>query len=185
MRKLLRRGTAFLCALIIAMCSLAVPVYAETDINTVSFSKLASAASGFISDVVARQEWMTGSGDGTNSYNTYFKGTTGGLTPGNAGGFLGYPDEANCSGVVWDWLSSQSTTGSVTYSYTSLREVGNMAGSATGNNPLVAYALFGRFMSQLGFDETGTASGGLLRSLSGWFLRVIYQLSNFVNLLFQ
>ena len=174
-----------MCALIIAMCSLAVPVYAETDINTVSFSKLASAASGFISDVVARQEWMEGEGDGTNVYVDYFKGTSGGLTPGNAGGLLGYPDEANCSGVVWDWLASQSTTGSVTYSYTSLQEVGTMAGSEIGNNSLYAYALFGRFMSQLGFDETGTSSGGLWRSIGGWFLRVIYQMCNFVNLLFQ
>lgn len=185
MRNLGRRLTAFVCAFVIMLSSFTVPVYAEEDANTVSFSKLASAASGFLSDAVAHKTWISGDASSYDSVlcsNNSLSSAT--LKPGNAGGMLGYPDESNCGGVVWDWLSSRTTVASVTYSYSSLIEIGG-TGAGEGNNPMVIYALFGRFMTQLGLDSTGDKSSGMARSIAGWSLGLVYQLANLSNVIFK
>lgn len=197
MRKLMRRGVAFLCAVLILCVSIATPVYAEEDANTVSFSKLASAAAGFLSDAVAHETWVTDyDGVGHDGYkNILTKVATSPLKAGNAGGLLGYPDESNCGGVVWDWLASRSTTGSVTYSYSSLLAINELdsaedtGGTTTIGNPLAVYAYYGYLLNQLGLDSSNKNTGGnfidgLIRSIGGGILGLMYQLSNVMNAFF-
>lgn len=201
MRKLMRRGVAFLCAMLVLCATIATPVYAEEDANTVSFAKLASAAAGFLSDSVAHEVWVTESdSEGHSGYETVLTKVSGSpLKAGNAGGLLGYPDEANCGGVVWDWLASRSTTASVTYSYSSLIAINELDsstevsedGTASIGNPLSVYAYYGYLLNVIGLDHSGTDSGGFLgfldgiiRSIGGGILGLMYQLSNMMNALF-
>lgn len=201
MRKLMRRGVAFLCAMLVLCATIATPVYAEEDANTVSFAKLASAAAGFLSDAVAHEIWVTESdSEGHSGYETVLTQVSGSpLKAGNAGGLLGYPDEANCGGVVWDWLASRSTTASVTYSYSSLIAINELDsstevsedGTAAIGNPLSVYAYYGYLLNVIGLDASGTDSGGFLgfldgiiRSIGGGLLGLMYQLSNMMNALF-
>lgn len=201
MRKLMRRGVAFLCAMLVLCATIATPVYAEEDANTVSFAKLASAAAGFLSDSVAREIWVTESdSEGHSGYETVLTQVFGSpLKAGNAGGLLGYPDEANCGGVVWDWLASRSTTASVTYSYSSLIAINELDsstevsedGTASIGNPLSVYAYYGYLLNVIGLDASGTDSGGflgfldgILRSIGGGLFGLMYQLSNMMNALF-
>lgn len=201
MRKLMRRGVAFLCAMLVFCATIATPVYAEEDANTVSFAKLASAAAGFLSDSVAHEVWVTESdSEGHSGYESVLTKVSGSpLKAGNAGGLLGYPDEANCGGVVWDWLASRSTTASVTYSYSSLIAINELDsstevsedGTAAIGNPLSVYAYYGYLLNVIGLDHSGTDSGGFLgfldgiiRSIGGGMLGLMYQLSNMMNALF-
>ena len=202
MRKLMRRGVALLCALLVFCATIATPVYAEEDANTVSFAKLASAAAGFLSDSVAHEVWVTESdSEGHSGYESVLTKvfSSSPLQAGNAGGLLGYPDESNCGGVVWDWLASRSTTASVTYSYSSLIAINELDsstevaddGTVAIGNPLSVYAYYGYLLNVIGLDASGTDSGGFLgfldgiiRSIGGGMLGLMYQLSNMMNALF-
>lgn len=182
-----------LCAVLVFLSSLSVPVFAEEDSNTVSFSRLASAAAGFMSDAVAHQNWKL-DGDSVDAAAQHFRAAVLGgaseIKPGVAGGFLGYPMKENCEGVTWDWLAATDTSSSVTYSYESLRQIGTASDrdsmvAIRSDNPMTVYAYFGRIMANLGLDSYGTDSASFLRMIGGWFMTLLYNILNFTNVLFH
>lgn len=199
----MRRGASFLLAVLIFLSAIAVPsvtmpVWAEDDANpdTTSFAKLASAAAGFMSDAVAHKEWKTADG---NKYaevigsNNRFSGEDATLVGGTAGGFLGFPDAKNCNGVTYNWLASTHAMSSVTYAYSALRQIGveettepEEGGSTYKSkvNSFIVYAMYGRILSNIGLDSTGTEKKSLVAWAVGGLLSIGYNILNFVNSIF-
>lgn len=163
----------FLCLLLALMCimgSLTLPALAD-DENTqsTSFYTIASNASTYLSDVTSRGAFST---------------TVGGIdiNSGSAGGFLGYSDAADDSGLILGWVQSKLSMSSATYSYDQLQP----STSGFPNNSFQAYAQFGYLLKRLGFDQTKSAStsGWSLRGIAGGLVSLFYNLSLTVNTVF-
>lgn len=166
----------FLCLLLALMCimgSLTLPALAD-DENTqsTSFYTIASNASTYLSDMTSRGAFST---------------TVGGIdiNSGSAGGFLGYSDAADDSGLILGWVQSKLSMSSATYSYDQLQP--DISGtSGFSDNSFQAYAQFGYLLKRLGFDQTKSAStmGFSLRSIAGGLVSLFYNLSLTVNTVF-
>lgn len=168
-----KKSQRFLCLLLALMCimgSLTLPALAD-DENTqsTSFYTIASNASTYLSDVTSRGAFST---------------TVGGIdiNSGSAGGFLGYSDAADDSGLILGWVQSKLSMSSATYSYDQLQP----STSGFPDNSFQAYAQFGYLLKRLGFDQTKSAStsGWSLRGIAGGLVSLFYNLSLTVNTVF-
>ena len=108
--------------------SLSMTVQAEDVLDTTWYT-LSSAASGWLSDTLAKGNDVSG------------------IPGGSVGGVLGYCDEANTSGVIIDLIQSTVSSSSATYSYDALSNMGNVE--------FVNYGNYGRALRSIGLDGTG------------------------------
>ena len=138
--------------------SLSMTVQAEDVLDTTWYT-LSSAASGWLSDTLAKGNDVSG------------------IPGGSVGGVLGYCDEANTSGVIIDLIQSTVSSSSATYSYDALSNMGNVE--------FVNYGNYGRALRSIGLDGTGTSSPNAIRAVAGNLLLGLYNVSTFVNHIFS
>lgn len=138
--------------------SLSMTVQAEDVLDTTWYT-LSSAASGWLSDTLAKGNDVSG------------------IPGGSVGGVLGYCDEANTSGVIIDLIQSTVSSSSATYSYDALSNMGNVE--------FVNYGNYGRALRSIGLDGTGTSSPNAIRAIAGNLLLGLYNVSTFVNHVFS
>lgn len=169
-RKKLQR---FLCLLLALMCIMGLvslpSLAADENTQSTSFYTIASNASTYLSDTTSRGAFPT---------------SVGGIpvNSGSAGGFLGYSDAADDSGLILGWVQSQLSMSSATYSYDQLQA----SASGLTDNSFQAYAQFGYLLKRVGLDQTKSAStsGWGLRSIAGGLVSLFYNLSLTVNTVF-
>lgn len=126
----------------------------DTSVVSTSFYKLASAASGYLSDSLAQDNTAPAVGSGA------------------AGGLLGYCDEADTSDTILDWVFSSLSTSSATYSYDTLKKAGNS---------YYQYGNYGRLLNSIGFDKTGTEATSISRYIMGGPIYLVYLLATFTD----
>lgn len=156
-RKIYVRLNRLLSALLVVLIILgasALPALAdETKDSDASFYKMASVASSYLSDQMAK-----GSSDGSG-VNLPFA-----LSQGAAGGLLGYSDEADQHGIVMKWFMSALSNSSASFSYSALSNISADDGSG---NPLYVYCKYGQLLNMVGFDQTGTDSSMTIGRFAG------------------
>lgn len=151
---LLNRLLSVLLVVLIILGASALPALAdETKDSDASFYKMASVASSYLSDQMAK-----GSSDGSG-VNLPFA-----LSQGAAGGLLGYSDEADQHGIVMKWFMSALSNSSASFSYSALSNISADDGSG---NPLYVYCKYGQLLNMVGFDQTGTDSSMTLGRFAG------------------
>ena len=169
-----RRFLAISMALMMFLCATATPAYADDASVDTSFYKLASVASGFFATARSKNE-----GDYVLPSNHSFYS-------GNAGGLLGYSDNADESGLIQGWIMSSLSGSSATFSYESLEDINSSNVSASNKSPYWKYAQKGRALRLMGLDATGTeTSWNIGRMISGNLLKFVYLATTTVDALFD
>ena len=170
----LRRSVAVLMAVLVFLCATTVPAYADDESVDTSFYKLASVASGFFSTSVSK-----------NSGNY----TVANLVPtsrnGNAGGFLGYSDNADESGLIEGWVNSFLSASSATFSYDSLLNIGDESDGVSLGKAYWQYCQKGRVLYTLGLDKTGTEGMHPIKWIAGNLMRIVYLGTTTVDAVFN
>ena len=173
--KVLRRGLAMLLVLVLLLPVLCVPAFAE-DTADVSFYEMASVASAYLSDALARGK----NSDGTPAEGGGIKIT--GLTSGSVGGFLGYSDEIDDSNFISKWVSSKLSTSSTTLSYDSLQRI---SGDEGRDGFAYAYLKYGQLLNRIGFDSTGNSGNHIVRVIGGSVMVFVYNVARFLPNVFN
>lgn len=155
--------TLMLC---ISMLGIGITAKADDEPLDTTFYTMSSAAAGWLSDFFAEH----GFGPDT--------------TGGNAGGLLGYCDEADTSGVIVDLIQSAVSTSSSSYSYESLKRMGTHA-NGNGHNNFINYGNYGRVLKNLGLDNTANLSEKPLRKIIGGLMLMMFNVSTFINHIFE
>lgn len=140
---------------------------AADDLEDVSFYKLASCAS-------AHMTKRLGDNKNVNISN--------GINAGNAGGLVGYCDDADTDGIVMGWINSALSNSSASFSYDSLS---GMSANGGTTDSLYAYCRYGYLLSSLGLDSTGTDGWPVLRFIVGGIMWLLYMLAFSVSALFS
>ena len=154
--KILRKWVAVLLVVLALVPVLSMPALADDEAD-ISFYEMASVASAYLSDELAKKG---ASGAEIKELNSC-----------SAGGLLGYSDSIDESGFISKWLMSSLSTSSATLSYESLYDI-EMSGGYDGG--FYAYAKYGQILKQVGFDNTGTESSGIFRKVSGYIMLGLY-----------
>lgn len=179
--KRVRKIIAMLMALLLLGGVLISVSAADDDSVDASFYKLSSIASGYLSTYLAKQ-----------AVDESYPKIPQGLSSGNAGGFLGYSDNADESGLVEGWIMSALSSSSATFSYDSLKNLSldpveddPNANPRDGVNAMWYYCQYGRFLNTIGFDSTSAEqSMDIIRPLSGWLMKGAYYAAESVQYLF-
>lgn len=147
-----------------------------------SFYKLASAASAHMNDRLGHNEGivMPNSSNHANEDGSI----TGEISFGNAGGLLGYCDEADTDGLIAGWINSALSSSSATFSYNSLQKLPTSSGGHT--SALYAYCRYGYLLNYLGLDSTATeTSFDFFRFLAGFLMTAAYIMAFTVDVVFS
>lgn len=176
--KRVRKIIAMLMALLLLGGILISVSAADDDSVDASFYKLSSVASGYLSTYLAKQ-----------ATDTSYPSIPDTLESGDAGGFLGYSDNADESGLVEGWIMSALSSSSATFSYDALKnlslETADGKQSTKGTNAMWYYCQYGRFLSTIGFDSTSAEqSMDIIRPLGGWLMKGAYLAAESVQYLF-
>lgn len=148
----------------------------------VSFYKLASSASAHMNDRLGHNEGLV-MPDSSN-YANDDGGIAGEISFGNAGGLLGYCDEADTDGLIAGWINSALSSSSATFSYNSLQKLPTSSGGYT--SALYAYCRYGYLLNYLGLDSTATeTSFDFFRFLAGFLMTAAYIMAFTVDVVFN
>lgn len=153
---------AILLVLCIGLTTTVFRVYAADDENLdMSFYKMSSAATTYMESVL-------GSNDGVKKAD--------GVSVGNAGGFLGYCDEADSDGLITGVLMSSLSSSSAEYAYDAFANI--PVGGTGSTDAMYRYCRYGYTLASLGLDKTG------LQATSGFSFRgIVAVLFQFMYLL--
>lgn len=154
---------------------------AADDPESASFYKLASSAAAHVNDRLSKNEGIVMPGSTVVSDD----GTLGGgsIDFADAGGMLGYCDEADTDGIIAGWINSALSSSSATYSYSSLRKLPTSGGGNT--SALYMYCKYGYLLSYLGLDSTSAeVSFDFFRFASGVLMTIAYITAFTVDIVF-
>lgn len=166
MRRLFRKnGKRIVSAVLTLMLCLStlgvgMTVRADNEPLDTTFYTMSSAASGWLSDYIAKSNDNLGPP----------------VDGGDVGGLLGYCDEADTSGVIVDFIQSTFSTSSSSYSYDSLRLMGGA---------YINYGNYGRVLRNLGLDSTDNFGQKPLRFVTGGLMLGMFNVSTFINRIFE
>ena len=147
-----------------------------------SFYKLASAASAHMNDQLGHNEGIVM--PNSSNYANDDGGIAGEISFGNAGGLLGYCDEADTDGLIAGWINSALSSSSATFSYNSLQKLPTSSGGYT--SALYAYCRYGYLLNYLGLDSTATeTSFDFFRFLAGFLMTAAYIMAFTVDVVFS
>lgn len=166
-RKLLATIVGITMVLVLLFGTIVTMTYAEEDNNDdFSFYRIASAAAAYYDDTHNAASENAGKFDGDK-----------GVTPGNAGGLVGFLDEDYSDGFF-----------GATVSYLSSSSQAHSYGSYSENQSIQAYAVYGRMLSELGLDSTAYKSldiAAIGRAITGFFMLCAFWLAVAVDAIFS
>ncbi len=107
------------------------------------------------------------------------------VSAGTAGSFLGYYDAGDGNGF-WGFIQTLASGTSTSYTYKMLFDLPNV--NKTGESPqhaFIQYAIFGRGLYMMGFDDTAGSSLGVIRITSGALFFLAFIVAFIVDAVFK